>query len=326
MHASVGEAVLRTLAYSDIFDFPQKLSELHRYLVEVRISREELAAWLDRAIRDGLPVERRGVYYFLDGRESTVDTRTRRLGISSQLWPLAHRYSRMVGRIPFVRMVGVTGGLSVDNVENRDDIDLFVVTEPGKLWLCRALIVGLVRAVNATGISLCPNFLISMSSLELSERDLFTARELMQMVPMVGGGTYQRLRSLNPWADELLPNAFGPPEKSPVGIPTEHRASRLGERLLSNRAGCRLERWEMDRKVRRFSRQADPGNETGFDAEWCKGHFGNHRRRTFEAYRKKLDELGLAMVGSEPAAVEFRLPGPDDRMESSIPLASGAPE
>jgi hypothetical protein len=82
----------------------------------------------------------------------------------------------------------------------------------------------------------------------------------------------------------------------------------------------------MDRKVRRFSQQADPGNETGFDAEWCKGHFGNHRRRTFEAYRKRLDELGLPLDSSEPATVEFRLPGRDNRMDGSIPLASGAPE
>src|SRR5262249_41654300 len=157
--------------------------------------------------------------------DSTVDTRMRRSKYSAGLWPKAFRYSRIMGRIPFVRMIGVTGGLSVDNVEDRDDIDFFVVTEPGKLWLCRALIVGLVRAVNATGISLCPNFLISMTSLELSERDLFTARELMQMVPMVGSLTYQRLRQLNPWADELLPNASGPPDKSPRGIPRGHRAS-----------------------------------------------------------------------------------------------------
>jgi len=72
------------------------------------------------------------------------ELRKRRAEVAARLWPEAIRCGRSVGRVPFV-MVAVTGALAMDNVDEGADLDYLIVTEPGRVWLCRLLIVQLVR-------------------------------------------------------------------------------------------------------------------------------------------------------------------------------------
>jgi hypothetical protein len=88
--------------------------------------------------------------------------------------------------LPFVRMVAVTGALAVDNISARPDIDLLVVAEPGRVWVCRRFLIVLVRLARVFGDDVCPNYVIAQSKLDLEQRDFFTAHELAQMVPMSG--------------------------------------------------------------------------------------------------------------------------------------------
>ena len=41
----------------------------------------------------------------------------------------------------------------------------------------------------------------------MSADDLFTARELTQMIPLFGRGTFDDLRAANRWLERYLPNA-----------------------------------------------------------------------------------------------------------------------
>ncbi|RME45307.1 MAG: hypothetical protein D6796_10660, partial [Caldilineae bacterium] len=201
-------AILRALAYADIFDYPLTAAEIHRYL-EVPASLERVQEVLQDGRLSPTRFRRCDGFFTLPGREAIVETRRRRAVLSAQQWPRAHRYGRWIAALPFVRMVAVTGSLAVDNVEPGTDIDYLIVTEAGRLWLCRAMVIGLVRLAALWGDEVCPNYFITENALHFAERTLYTAHELAQMVPLAGAATYHRIRRLNAWAATFLPNAAG---------------------------------------------------------------------------------------------------------------------
>ncbi|HRF97333.1 MAG TPA: hypothetical protein PLZ51_19125, partial [Aggregatilineales bacterium] len=71
------------------------------------------------------------------------------------------------------------------------DIDLLIITAPKRLWLCRLLVIGIVkRGIKRDGITLCPNYFVTTNAMTITDRNPFTARELAQMVPLVGFDLY----------------------------------------------------------------------------------------------------------------------------------------
>lgn len=285
--AALARAVVRTVAYADVFDYALTADEIQRYLIGVAASRGMVRAFLQELPSD---IVRSGRYYALAGREAAIDTRRERARNAKDFWPRAVHYGRRISNLPFVRMVAVTGGLAMDNMAD-GDIDYLIVTEPDRLWLCRALIVAVVRMAALRGTELCPNYFLSERALALTERNLFTAHEVAQMVPLAGLACYQQLRDLNGWTYAYLPNAGGPPRRMAAGDPTRHFTHALVESTLRSPVCSPLERWEMARKVRKLGTQGAGHAEAAFGPDWCKGHFGDHGQATLSRYAERVQAL-----------------------------------
>jgi hypothetical protein len=292
-HRAIERAVLQAVVYADIFDYPLTAVEVHRYLVGVRASPAEVEAALREARYASRWWSYHQGYVTLPDRAALVDTRRERAEWAATLWPKALRYGRIIANMPFVRMVAVTGALAVDNVRPGADIDYLIVVEPGRLWLCRALVIALVRLVARSGDVVCPNYLISERALVLQDRSLYSAHELAQMVPLAGVALYEHMRRLNNWADDFLPNAAGPPRQIGSPRPQHRTAQRVAEAPLRTPVGGWLERQEMTRKVRKLSRLRGSSGETDFCADWCKGHFEAHGQHTLDAFDERLRGFGL---------------------------------
>lgn len=293
-------AILETLVYADIFDYPLSPEEIVRYL-RLPASPATVHRLLHDGAIEGIFARSNGLFT-LPGRTELIPLRARRENIARRKWAVARRYARWIACVPFVRMIAVTGTLAVDNVEESDDIDLFIVTATGRLWLCRAFVILVVRAAALAGDELCPNYFLSERELALKDRNFFQAREVAQMVPLYGADTYQRLRRLNTWVEAYLPHAVGTPNGTPIIHlrPAERMAKRLAERLLGGRLGARLERWEMQRKIRKFSRQAEAeGGSVMFTPDCCKGHFDHHDEIIMQLFRRRLAQHGLSMDQSD---------------------------
>ena len=282
--AALRRAIARTVAYADLFEYPLDHVEIHRYLIGEAASPEEV----DRALKqDGALaryIEHTGDKFHLRGRASTVETRHVREAASAELWRNARAYGTWVARLPLVRLVGVTGALAMSNAERRADIDLFVLTHPGRLWLCRLLVLAVVRLAALRGDTLCPNFLLSTAALSLSECNLFTAHEITQMVPLRPTKWYARFMDANRWTFDFLPNATTVVTPSHVdGV-----LAGFASWLLSARVFAPLEHWEMRRKIRRLTaRGAREGGSLAFSETECRGHFAAHDVRVLAAYAER---------------------------------------
>jgi hypothetical protein len=287
-------AILNTVVYADIFDYPLTLPEIHRYLTGSSASLETVSGLID----SNSFLRKVGCYYTLPGRESIVEKRERRERVAARLWPEAIRYGRMIASLPFVRMVAVTGSLAMRNVEADADIDYLIVTSPGRLWLARLLSLVVTRLAAFRGVSLCPNFLLTQNALEIPERSLYSAHEFVQMTLLSGNELFQRMRSLNLWVQDFLPNAYGLP--SVIGDYTAADSAPLLQPLLEmillTPPGAWLERWEMDRKIRKLSVENPDNPEATFSADLCKGHANRHGLRTKLSMDERLARLELELV------------------------------
>ncbi|MCB9172945.1 MAG: hypothetical protein H6637_08510 [Ardenticatenales bacterium] len=291
---SLHQAALHTVLYTDVFDYPLRVEEITRYLIGQRGAQPQVQRALDALVGAGRLSVVEG-YYMLPGRESTAAVRRERRRVAKTLWPTALAYGQKLAALPFVKMVAVTGALAADNVEADADIDYLVVTEVGRLWLARLLVIGLVRrAALRDNVELCPNYFVTERALHMTDKSLFAARELAQMVPVAGEATYRRMMAENRWLLDWLPNAHGMPARTPLPLAAP-RPFPFSEALLRSRLGSWAEQWEMGRKIRKFRAQAGSNVEANFSADWCKGHFGGHGQRIMEAYDLRLNRYAPTM-------------------------------
>ena len=300
-------AILQTIIYADIFDYPLSADEIHLRLIGLKKQQQEVQAQLQNSEWLGARTERVNGYYALRGRgEEISGLRTSRQESSARLWGQARRFGRLMAHLPFVRLVAVTGALAVDNSDIGDDIDYLIVSAPGRVWLVRAGCIVIVRMARIFGVYICPNYLLSERVLDQPKQDLFAAHELVQMVPLAGEAMFTTMRKINAWSAHFLPNASVDykleSDAAPRGLGC--LAQRLGEWLLAGRLGNRIERWERERKLRRFeAAMRKPGSAALLDAERIKGHFDDYGAPALLRFTQQLKSFGITA-----AEDQFNLP------------------
>ena len=257
-----------------MFDYPLTASEVYRYLTSTKGTLEEVT----QALSDKSLFSQSGEYFTLRGREAIVETRKRRAGVAARLWTKSARYGRMMASLPFVRMVAITGSLAMNNTGEGKDVDYMIVTAPNHLWTCRAFALLIARIAKLEGIHLCPNYLVTTNALELKERSLYVAHELAQMVPLSGMEIYDEIRRRNDWVESYLPHASGVPDlpQDVKRVTMRSAIQQILETLFNLPFGRWLEKWEMNRKIARLTREQSHSFESYFSADVCKGHIDRH--------------------------------------------------
>ena len=204
-----GSYVAATAAYADIFDYPLTIEELGVWCVKKK----------NRNFRIPLGVVRQGRYVYVKGRRSIVAQRRKRFLASKEKWRIARRVGRWLRLVPTIQLVGVTGGLAMDNVDRKDDIDLFIITKRNRLWTTRLFativvdLLGIRRKPGETDVrnKICLNMFVSEDALSIpkQEQDLFAAHEVLQMKPLwESEGMYKKFLMKNKWVSKFLPNAW----------------------------------------------------------------------------------------------------------------------
>lgn len=210
------KATLKTLAYSDIFDYPLKAWEIHKWLIGKKASLRQVESVLARLIQSSKLKAQKG-FYFLPGRNSIVSKRLIRKKQSLNYLRQIKLIAQLFKLIPWVKLVGISGSLAMENSNKKDDIDLFVITLRNRLWLTRILLLFLVdflgkrrkRGENLKKIAgkICINTLLSEDSLAQKDKNIYLAHEVLQMkILWQRNGIYSKYLSENEWVFKFLPN------------------------------------------------------------------------------------------------------------------------
>jgi len=213
---SNSKAILKTLLYADLFDYPLTKDEVYRFLIsEKSINRNEL---LNALKKHDLPIEESEGYLYLIGREELVEKRKKREEVSRRKLEFAKKIINKISFIPSIKLIGISGGLSMKNCDADDDIDLFVITDKGFAWTTRFLLValltirGIYRNRNSKNHSnkICLNMLLDESRIEFIKpnKDLYTAHEIVQLLTVFNKGkSYEKFINANvTWVKNFIPN------------------------------------------------------------------------------------------------------------------------
>lgn len=94
--------------------------------------------------------------------------------VELQFLEKTRKYSKYVAWIPGLRLLAVCNSIAMKNAEDDSDIDLFIVTDPRRMWLVRVLvtltfqILGVRRHGKKTTGRFCLSFFATTQGMDLS--------------------------------------------------------------------------------------------------------------------------------------------------------------
>jgi hypothetical protein len=229
---SLTTAIIKTLCYADVFDYPLTRQEIYRFLIaEKPHSQYQVDQTLEKlaAVKKIVP---KGEYFYLPQRSKLISLRQKRLHVSQAKISLAKRITRPISYIPGVNAIFLTGALAMQNADATDDIDILLVTKAGRLWITRLLVTlvlnqqGIRRKPpgksvgnnsslkNITGRYqdlICPNMYLDLNTLKIpeSKQNIYTAHETIQVKPLHDPhGIHHQFLAANSWVSKYLPHAL----------------------------------------------------------------------------------------------------------------------
>jgi hypothetical protein len=301
--STVQDAVIKTLLYYDIFNYPLTASEIHQFC-PLKERAEEINTALDNLVRDGFLFKFDHLYALHDNA-AMIQRRLSGNRAANEMIPVAQKQARLIARFPFVRAVMASGSLSKGYIDAESDLDFFIVTEPGKLWIARTLLALYKRvALGNSHKNFCLNYFVDEDHLTIEEKNLFTATELATVIPLFSYTLYTQLHKNNGWLKKFFPNY----ESRPSGTEIHYKKDLLAKtlELILRPIALPLERLSMSMTFRRWRTLYGDYHADDFEVAFktkkhvSKSHPRHFQRRVMEKYHDKIiqfkDATGIALV------------------------------
>ena len=290
-------SIMSVLAYFDLFNFPITQEEIYLFMNR-RCTVDSMCSALV-SLTERKVVYKTGIYYAVKNDNYLSERREKGAAKAAELLQVAQKVSALLVKFPFVRGIGVSGSLSKKYADENSDIDFFIITKTGKLWIARTflhLFKKLTFLFHKEDY-FCMNYFVDEANAEIREQNYFTAVETVTLIPMQGDVAFEMFYAQNTWTRCYLPNN--------VLRITHARTTRPGlfkiaiEALFNNAVGRWLNKRLMVITAKRWQKKTDQGklNDRGIvmsmmACEGCsKPHPANFQRKVLEDHQRNLARL-----------------------------------
>lgn len=222
----LGKHIFATLVYYDVMDYPLTSFEVWKHLLvleDEKTQRLPSLAEVVKMLRELVQKKRlilfRGLYA-LAGREDLIQGRIQGEKSSVQKLKRTYRLITLLQWVPYLRMIAITGSLSMKKAEEGSDWDFFVVFEKGKIWLGRTFLTGVLHLLGKRRHGkyrenrACLNYFITNEDLSITPKDIFAAHEYRFLLPIFDRNTFRSFEFSNIWMKRFKPT-FLPTEIFP---------------------------------------------------------------------------------------------------------------
>ena len=272
-------AIDEVLAWSSMFHHHLSFSDLFRNLQQA-CSEEELKEAVAQASH--LRLEAGAVLSTRHSRNPEFATMQRLA--QQHLEDTSYVLSILVA-CPYITGLSITGSVAAGMNGEDGDVDVLIITKPGWVWRVRALAIYLSHK-HPNGRLLCPNMVMAEDSLSFSP-SLYTAREMMQMIPIKDTGGLTKLYRANRWVGEVLPNAV---PKARYVVNGERWGPWWWRLMTLPVLGPVIERWESARRIKELKTASESG-EAVYTRSVCRGHEHRHKQRIETTYTRIVEAM-----------------------------------
>ncbi|MFH2105273.1 MAG: hypothetical protein ABII72_03480 [Parcubacteria group bacterium] len=225
--ADLEKAILSTIVYFDMFDYPLTAVEIWQGLYKEVTSHQlrvtsysiwDVVRYLEDSKKIKKYIENKNGFYFLRGRQEIIQTRHQRYLIGQPKWQRAQWITKKLRLVPFVRLIAVCNKIAYNNAGNDSDIDLFIIIKPGRIWTTRTLVtiitglLGVRRHDRKIKDRVCLSFYITEKAMDLeklsaTKPDTHFMYWITQIAPIFSlNETAAAFWQANKWVKKHLPN------------------------------------------------------------------------------------------------------------------------
>lgn len=294
---TTAQNILKTLGYFDLFQYPLTRPEISVFHPAV-VPLQELETALETLLTEKT-VFRLDEFYSLSNDHLLVERRRRGNLLAVKQLKTAQRVAKFLSRFPYVKAVAVSGSLSKNFASDKTDIDLFIITAPNRLWIARTCMHLFKKLTFLTGRQhrYCMNYYVDEQEPEITEKNIFTAIEIITLLPMQGRSSLDEFIAANEWVKKYFPAHHFQPGEIPEIQPGFLR--KTFERIFNGRMGDRFDRWLMKITKARWQKKADKRqlNSKGIRMGMVVGrHFSkpdprNFQDKVIERYQVRVQQL-----------------------------------
>ncbi len=292
---TVSQRLILTTLYFEIFSYPLTIVELKRFVNYPNLKDGEFQHTVDQLCSLGILKEQEG-YFMIKKRPDWVKLRHEREARARRAKKRAERRARLISRFPFIRAVFFSGTYAKGIVPLGGDIDFFIVTKPGRLWVGRTLLIFFKKIflLNSRRF-FCVNYFVDEDHLEIEEKNLFTATEIATLAPAFGPKVFSDFMAANAWIRAYYPNI----DQDRTGIQKIESSlvSRAIEQCLSGSIGDKLDVAFYRLTSRYWTRKFEHMDQATFDIALksqpyiSKHHPNNFQDRVLSKHNYAIEEF-----------------------------------
>jgi predicted nucleotidyltransferase len=291
--SSLGKSIIRTLAYYDIFDYPLTAEEIYYNLETNHVSLTDVLNEIEKLCNEGLAFTKNN-FYLLKDNDVYIARRISGNKLAENKINSAYRMSKFISKFPYVRAILLSGSISKGYMEKDSDVDYFIITNPNRLWVTRLTLMLFKKVFLFNSRKMfCINYFVDTETLEIEEKNIFTATELATLIPTYGTELYNELYDRNIWLKEFYPNF---PKRNTTRVLEEKHnyVKKFFEKLLNNHIGDKLDDFAMDLFAKSNHKKYREYNSKDFQVAFktskreSKHHPKFFQKRVLKAFSDKL--------------------------------------
>ncbi len=294
---TTAQNILKTLGYFDLFQYPLTREEICLFHAD-NIPGSVIDNALEILLSDKI-IFRFDEFYTLQNNYALIQRRRKGNLLAVKQMKTARKVASLLSKFPFTKGVAVSGSLSKNFASEKTDIDFFIVTDTNRLWIARTLMHLYKKLTYITGRQnwFCMNYYVDEEGLEISEKNVFTAMEIVTLLPMQGRDCLENFIACNNWTKKYFPvHSFK------IGDTAEIKRGllrRFIEKVFYGNFGNSIDKWLMNVTGRRWQKKAQKHqlNSKGENMGMIVGrHFSkpdpkNFQDKIVERHRVKVQQL-----------------------------------